>query len=218
MSYVWSFSNLDMFGNCPRQFKHKHILKEKEPETEASIYGTRVHKSFEERLRDDKPLTSDLQKFEPLCMSIKAKGVPLVEQRMGIARDGSATSFFGKDVWGRGVIDVALVGEKAAWVGDWKTGKKREKSEQQKVFSLFLFHTYPQLETVKGNYIWLQNNEIGNTYTFRREDVPLMWKELLPRIEAVHGAIEKDSFPPKPSGLCRGWCGVSSCEFWQRKQ
>jgi hypothetical protein len=215
--YVWSYSNLNQFDTCPKQFYHKHVLKEKEPPTEVSEYGNRVHKELEDRLRIKKPLSQELAKYEPYCLSIEQRGDPYVELAVGLRRDGSPTGFFAPDVWGRGKIDVLLVNDKNAWVGDWKTGKKKEDEGQVKIFALFAFHYYPQIETVNCNYIWLKSNEIGKRYQFRREDLPALWKNIMPSIEGVEHAYETGNFPPRPSGLCKGWCPVSSCQYWKRK-
>ena len=31
-------------------------------------------------------------------------------------------------------------------------------------------------------------------------------------------AFKTDTWQPRPSGLCNGWCPVKTCEFWQPKR
>ena len=46
--FTWSYSSISQFKQCPKKYYHIKVLKDiKETETEAILYGKRVHKSAE---------------------------------------------------------------------------------------------------------------------------------------------------------------------------
>jgi hypothetical protein len=216
----WSYTALDTFENCPKQYYHRYILKEKAKETEQMKHGTTVHTALEERLKDKKVLPVAYGGWEHFCNAIEKHrlGAELqTELELALDAQFKPCSFFGVNVWGRGKADVAIIKGDRAWVGDWKTGKTREKEFQVKVFGAFLFKMFPQLNTINANNIWLQENKLGTTYTFLKHQEPLIWNEILHKINRIELAAEKNAFNAKPSGLC-GWCDVKSCVHNQRSK
>lgn len=211
----WSYSALSTFEICPKQYYHKYILKEKEPETAVTVHGTEVHKALEERLRDKKPLPVHYKEYESLAGSIEkfAEGGELfVEYPLALGKDFKPVGFFDGGVWGRGKADVVIKKGPKLWVGDWKTGKIREKGFQMSVFAAFLFKMFPGVTDIFGNNIWLNDNKLGTNYKFSRHGVDQLWLDILYKIGRIELVAERENFPPKQSGLC-GWCSVKSCPF-----
>ncbi len=151
----WSFSMIEMFENCPRKAFHKYILKEKEPESPAMAEGNRLDKAIEARIMKGKPLPPEFVQYDPMAETIArlTKGDYTVtpQHKIGITRDFRYCDFWDKKVWGRGALDVSIIGKKArssiitssdvtgwadvqyspastlkAVIADWKTGKNSD--------------------------------------------------------------------------------------------
>ena len=211
----WSYSALDCFDNCPRMYKWRYILKNKSPDTTATKNGTEVHLALEERVRDNRKLPMPLVGFEPLAASVaqlKHKADVRVEQAVALDEKMAPCGFFDKNVWGRGKIDLLAVQNDKAWIGDWKTGKVREKPFQVSVFAAFVFKIFPQINAITANNLWLNVGKVGQKYSFLRENLDLLWSEILRKIYAVEDCARRDNFPEKPSGLC-GYCNDTTCKF-----
>jgi hypothetical protein len=214
MSFVWSWSAIECFENCPRTFYHKYILREKEPPSEALIKGRATHVACEAYIKGE---TAELDpKFLPLLESVRKHAggkKSFTELQMGITKNFEPCGFFDKspDLFGRSAADVLIIDYPNAFLGDWKTGKVREKSDQIMLMTLFIFLHFPRVHKVTGVNLWLEAGKMGEPYTYTRDMMPGMWLNFLPRIMRIYDAIEKNNFPLKPSGLC-GWCSVLTCQ------
>ena len=68
---AWTFSQLEKFENCPRQFYHVRVKKDVvEPSTEATLWGGRVHEAMEYRIKDGTPLPEGMTQWEGLATKI----------------------------------------------------------------------------------------------------------------------------------------------------
>lgn len=212
-----SFSQLNNFETCPKKYWHLSIQRDyKEVEGEAILYGKRVHKAFELFVRDGKPLPQDLSHMQKYVQKFADfPGTKMVEQQLCITKDYQVTHWKDWDNgWCRAVIDLALVGDKSALLVDYKTGKMKsdEFTQLKLAAALFMIHN-PEVEVVDVAYLW---TEAGGKTTkperpFRRDDIPALWNELLPRTNRFQLAYENNEYPPRPSGLCRNWCIIESC-------
>ena len=212
----WSYSSLSAYENCPKRYYLTRIAKlVKEPQTQATLWGNEVHKALELAVKDKTPLAERFQSYAPLVEKINAMpGEKKTEAKFGLTASFKPTTFFGKDVWFRGVIDLTVVGSKNVAVLDYKTGKPKEDGDQLKLFAGSAFAQYPWAEKVKTSYLWLAHGQLSNR-EFTREDVPAIWQEFAPRVHRMVVAEEENKFPPNPSGLCRNWCPVGRklCDF-----
>lgn len=212
----WSYSSLTAFETCPKRFELTRLLKKvKEPQTEATLHGNEVHKALELATLGTKALDEKYQQYQPLVERLRAKpGKRLVEYKFGLTKGFRPTEFFGNDVWVRGVIDYALVQPKHAFVLDHKTGKPKTDADQLKLFAGVAFASFPYVETVKTGYLWLAHDKM-DSQTFTKDDVPGIWADFGSRVQRMEHAQKTNTFPPRPSGLCRQWCpvGRSLCEF-----
>lgn len=212
----WSYSSLGAFETCPRRYYLTRITKQVvEPQTEATLWGNRVHKALEDAVAGTAPLGKDFQAYQPIVSKMRTlPGQKHTEQKFGLTASFQPTTFFAKDVWFRGVIDLTIVTEKEAIVLDYKTGKVKSDGDQLKLFAGAAFAQYPWVERVKTGYLWLAHNKTTSN-TFTKSDLPSIWQEFAPRVQRMVFAKEKDRWEPKPSGLCKSWCPVSKslCEF-----
>lgn len=219
----WSYTMLDQFANCNKQAFHRYILKEKGAETEAMRKGNEFDKAVEDRLLKGTPLPEEWAKYESYAAALRnTPDVQLYAQlKLGIKRDFTPSNFFGPEVWGRGVLDVALVKWRTpntAIITDWKTGKNNEGKSysngglQLKIFALLLFCHFPGVEKITAFNLWLKDMQPGKVYNFVRSDRAVLWKEVLPRIMAMEKAFATQSWPEQPGPLC-GYCDVISCKY-----
>lgn len=218
----WSYTAIDTFDNCPHQYWWKYIAvpKNKEPATEEMLEGRRVHDALEKRVAANVSLPTPYMKYDPLCQSIvqgaaAAGGEIRTELKVALNRELKPCDFFAKDVYGRGALDVTVMtpakNPDLVFIGDWKTGKTREKDFQVKIFALFGFLTWPSVTRVDACNIWLPTLKVGQRYRFFREDVPRIWSEMYIKLSAMEMAAATDNWVKRQSPLC-AWCPVKSCE------
>lgn len=215
---AWSFSSLQTFEQCPTKWQAKYVTKTyKEPPQAHLEHGVRVHKALEDRVKDGAPLPPDCVEYEPYIESFlkfPAKQI-LTEYQVGLTENLTPTGFFAKDVWWRGVVDIALVGEGKAFVGDYKTGKRKPDFTQLNLFSAAMFAHFPELESIKQTFIWLKFKQ-HDSEQMDRSGTAAFWQKMLPRVERMQYAYENDHYFEKPSGLC-GWCWHKGCKFCPNK-
>ena len=212
----WSYSALTAFETCPHRFYLTRVSREeKEPQTEATVWGNKVHKSLEEFAKSGKPLPRDLKAYGRYVEKILSReGKRVIEEKMAFDKSMRPTTWFAKNVWVRGVIDIGVIGSNKGYLLDWKTGKRRPDSDQLKLFAALAFAAYPWIDQVTTGFIWLKEGKFDKD-VFTRDQLPEIWNEFLPRLNRLAAAYEQDKWVKKPSGLCRNWCPVGKrhCEF-----
>ena len=215
----WSHSALSDFENCPKAFFHKKVLKDvTETKGEATIWGEVVHEHFEHRLRDGVALPENIEIHEPFLNYLDSlPGEKLVEAKIALNNKLQPCEFFAPDVWYRGVIDYGKVDGNSTRLVDFKTGKHHTKFGQLKLFALHTFAAYPAVETVRAEYYWTQTRTTGGE-TYHREQIPALWGEFLPSLRQYAEAFKTDVWQPRPSGLCGGFCPVTTCEHWRPRR
>ena len=211
----WTYSQLDKFETCPRQFYHVRVKKDiVEPPTEHTIWGEKVHTALEHRVLNNTPLPEGMNQWEGLAKKVTSlPGEKLCEQKLAV--DASFAPVEWRSAWSRGIADVVVLHKDSAVVLDYKTGK-RKLTEQLMLYAGYAFSTYPEVQTVTTGFVWLKDRKIDKD-TYTRGDVPRIWNTFLPRVRKLELAYERDAWPCRPSGLCKGWCPVKTCEFYKSK-
>lgn len=214
---AWSISALKAYEQCPRRYYEMQVIKNfQDKPSEHMSWGNDVHKALEERVRDGKPLPIGMRQWEPIAAALVARpGDKLVEQKLALSEVFSPTTWFGRNVWVRTIVDLAIVnGDKAVLV-DYKTGKVKEDFDQLALMAAVMFNQAEELEQITAMFIWLQEEWPNNIskVTYTREELPALWDRFMKREEAYQNAHAKTDFPAKPSGLCRKWCAVSTCPY-----
>ena len=216
LTHPWSYSALTAFETCPKRFQLTRVTKQVgEKQTEATIWGNKVHKALELFAKGKEPLPPELKEYERYVNKILSyEGKRVIEERVALTKDFRQTKWMAKDVWVRGIIDIGVVGSETAYLLDWKTGKHRPDNDQLKLFAALAFAMYPWINKVVTGFIWLKVSKFDKQQ-FTREQLPEIWSEFLPRLSRVAVAYDQDKWLPKPSGLCKNWCpvGRSLCEF-----
>jgi predicted RecB family nuclease len=213
---AWTYSQLEKFETCPRQFYHVRVKKDwVEAPTDATRWGEKVHTAMENRVLYGEALPDGMNQWESIATKIASmKGEIKCEQKMAVD-SGFQPADWGS-AWSRGIADVVITYKDTAVILDYKTGK-RKPTEQLMLYAGYAFAHYPQVQTVTTGFVWLKEKKIDKT-PFHRSDVSTIWLEFLPRVRKLETAYEKDKWLARPSGLCNGWCPVKSCEFYKDKK
>ena len=207
----WTYSQLDSFETCPRKFYHLKVARDiVEPPSPHAEWGTRVHTAFEEWIKNGSPLPEGMTQWQSLAEKLaKLPGEKLCEQKMALDKNFQPTDW--KTSWTRGIADLLVVHKDRAVVADYKTGK-RKPTEQLDLYAAYIFAHYPQVKVVTTAFVWLKDRKIDKKEV-TRDEVPVVWSGFLPRVRKLESAYERDSWPERPSGLCRAYCPVYACKF-----
>lgn len=222
---AWSYSSIKTFDQCPKKYYHLKVAKDVKDEAgpEAN-YGTEAHKAAEDYVKDDTPFPSKFKYMEPMVETLKAiPGDKYCELKLGVRRNGNdyePCDFFAKDVWWRGIVDLAVVNPEAklAHIIDYKTGKnsKYADTKQLDLMAGAIFVHFPQILRVKSGLVYVVSNEfIPKSYVVAEKTSYLkVFSKELDRLEAAYssGVWNANSTP-----LC-GWCPVTSCEHYRKRR
>jgi CRISPR/Cas system-associated exonuclease Cas4 (RecB family) len=211
----WTYSHLDQFETCPRRFHEVKIAKKfTEPPSEHIKWGNEVHAAFEKRVLDGYPLPDGMKQWEAIATKLASlPGEKYVEKKMAIDKAFKPSDYW--QSWSRGQPDLLVVSKQKAAVLDYKTGK-RKPTEQLDLYALYVFAHFPEVDSVDTAFVWLKDKKIDRK-TITRAEVPMTWQAFLPRVAKLESAYERESWPARPSGLCKGWCPVASCEHHRTK-
>ena len=214
-----SYSSLKMFDQCPKKYYHLRIARDVQDKgSEASIYGERVHKSFEDRLRDGVALPDDLKKHESKCVAIEALGGTLTpEKELCLTKDFVAAGWWDEDVYLRSKLDVFVEKDDKAVILDWKTGKRKPDFFQLELSAMQTFMQYPRVDDIRTGFVWLRDDIIDQR-KFVREDTEDMVDRFQEKVERVDEANSLGVWQAKPGPLCE-WCPAKDiCEFAERRR
>lgn len=210
--FAWSYSKLKNFETCPKRYYNVDVAKlVKEEESEQLAYGNTLHKVLAEAISGKAPLPDHFRHMQPWVDKVQAGSSRLlVEQQLAIRADFSATEWFGKDAWYRGIADVIKIVGPVAVVLDWKTGKILDDGIQLALMAQCVFAHHPDIQKIRTEFIWLKEDATTRA-DFTRDDMAKVWAGLLPRVQMLEEAHKAAHFPPKPGFLCRKWCPVDAC-------
>jgi hypothetical protein len=217
MALAHSYSSVKDFEGCPRRYHEVRILKKfKSKDTEATMYGTAVHKAFEERIRDNIPLSEHLAHYAPFVEPLaKATGEIRCEERMAIRADFSPCEFFDKDVWFRGIPDYLSINRDrgVARVVDYKTGKSSRYADiaQLELMAAMVMAHHPEVNLVKGALLFVVAGDIIKS-EFPRSELATILSKWAGRADAIEKAVLLGVWNPRSSALCK-FCPVSTCEY-----
>jgi len=211
----WTYSQLEAFESCPYKFYRLKVLRDVvEEQGPHAEWGVRVHSAFENYIVNGEPMPDGMAHWEGLAAKLaKLPGRKAAEQKFAVDKNFEPTDW--SQSWSRGIADlVVLKGDKAV-VADYKTGR-RKPSEQLDLYACYVFAHYREVSVVTTAYIWLKDRKIDRQ-TIHRDEAPVVWQKLLPRVRKLEIAYENDTWPQRPSGLCRGWCPVVDCKFNEKR-
>jgi hypothetical protein len=221
---AWSHSVLESHETCPWRHYLTKVSKEVvDPPGTAMYRGRAVHRSFEDRIKQHVSLPPDLAKHEPIVARLEtlAQGGKIeAETQMALDQNYRQVAWFGRGPnapWVRAITDVSVFKKTKAFVGDWKTGKRKSDSTQLKLSAVVMFAVHPWLQEIRNSFIWLDEPNPKfrlTTETYHRKDAADIWQEFLPRVARLEAAHANNQWPKRPSGLCKRHCPVprAKCE------
>jgi len=223
--FAWSYSALNQFENCARQYYHTKIAKDfPEIEHDANNWGKQVHKALAARVKHCTPLPTSMARWEDwgewAREGLGEQEILEVEQQLAITQQIEPCAYFARtvDPWFRTVLDVMRIDGPCARIIDWKTGKNvDENSDQLLLAATVVFAHYPNVQRCQCQFVWLQHGNHTEQAFFRKDLMPF-WVRTMPRVERMRHAIRTGEFPCRPSGLCKKHCGVRTCEYFGRGQ
>jgi hypothetical protein len=205
--YPLSFSKMKIGEQCDLRYDYQYHSKTvKDPGSDASRFGDRVHKAFEKYLRDGEELPDNLAKFKTLLDKLGSlPGQKYYEYQMAVSLEKEPCDWWAKDCSWRAKIDLISIDGDTASVGDWKTGKPSLDTEQMKLTAALVLATFPQINTVKTAYFWLYHQSPPQTMVFTRDMLPILWAHFDKKADRLQHVVDEGVFRAKPSGLCP-WC------------
>jgi len=208
---AWSISRLGVFENCKRKYHHIHVLKDvtEDFSNEHAKYGKEAHKALERRVGDSIPLSNRFKQLEPVAAKIAAaKGKAFVEMQLCVNEKLQPTGWLDADAYCRAILDIMKVNGHIAWIGDYKTGKMKDDTDQLMLNALVTFAHFPDVDTVTSSFIWLKDDVVTKD-VFHRKDEADLWSEILPRAQRIAASFDSGDWNPRPNGLC-GYCPVKA--------
>jgi hypothetical protein len=213
---TWSYSSIKTFEQCPKKYYHLKVAKDvKDSDTEATLYGNAVHKAAELYIRDDTPIPAQYSYMQPILDSLKAiPGEKHCELKLAVAYDGSTykpTTFFGKDVWWRGIADLLITNNDTGHLVDYKTGKNAKYADptQLDLLSGAVFTHYPELKTIKSAlaYVVSGNLIVKRHVSTNRGSYLSVFDDALERLAV---AEQSNVWNAVSGPLCK-FCPVKTC-------
>lgn len=216
MSEIFSFSKINLFRTCERQFEAKYVTKEVvfQP-TAATQWGVEVHKAGEDAINDGKPLTPRYALLQPyLNTIINTEGVKRAEVEYAITKDLKPCDFWDKSAMLRGKLDIEINQGSRVQILDWKTGKAKPSDfNELRCFSVLTFLNNPEVEKTRNTYIWLKGDSKPTVEIQNRSNIISLLEPLQDTMDKIERALESDTFRPVRSGLCKSWCDVVDCKY-----
>jgi len=214
--FSWSFSATNDFDNCPMKYAGaRFFCTSPFIQTEALIWGNRVHKAGEFFLKGKNPHdNAALAPVEGYCTAMLRSGLRVeAENEIALDRNFKSVSWFSKDAWFRIKIDVIMTSfdRKHVKIYDWKTGGKiRENPDQLRLTAAALATIRPEIETYEGKFIWTKHQEVVGIAPIQRSEIAGIWQEFIAKANRMEEAWRTEIFPMKQNPLC-GWCPVYDC-------
>ena len=212
----WSFSRIKAFEQCPKQFYHEKVLKQYPfIQTDAMIYGNQFHKACEDYIGKGEPLPERFMYIKDALDKLNQReGVKICEQRLGVTANLEPCTFGARNVWFRGIVDLAILDEDSGigWIIDYKTGKsaKYEDKGQLELMALAIFAHYPKITSIRAGLLFVVANKLVKE-TYEVADRANLWEKWSSNYATMEKAFEADVWNPRPSGLCKRHCPVTEC-------
>lgn len=240
--FAWSYSKLKNYNTCPKRHYHVDLIRDiAEPEGEELKWGNYLHDKLARAIGTDdneqreprdriphEPLPKDLLRFEPWVARFRRareSGAHVyTELQLAITREFQPCAWFAKEAWFRTKVDVLIITADWRYAAgyDWKTGKRLDETEQLLMSALALMIHHKSLQAVRTEYVWLKDwnglddksamDRVCSRVAFERKDTAEMWNSVAPKVIRLETAFANREYPAKPSGLCKRFCPVTSCE------
>lgn len=216
--FSWSYSKYKNYHTCPKRHYEVDIQRNYTESSEALDWGGEVHTAMAGACRTDLPriplkdTMKEYQKWVDRYAHPDAVGDVHVEQKYAMTKDFQPISWRSNNAWFRTVVDFLRVREPVAIMVDWKTGAMKHDSRQLMLSSQVIFAHFPGVRRIHTNFVWFKD-DCSTPEDFSRNTIAQEWPPVLAGVKDMEKAAQSMTYPPKPGGLCRQWCPVTSCPF-----
>lgn len=200
----WTWSMLESYETCPKQFYEEKIAKSVPPDTDSTylVWGNEVHKAFELTIGQGVPFPERMKQWEHIAYRCRdMEGDKYVENKLAVNSQLQTCGFWDKDAWNRGLDDFIVIKGSKALTIDWKTGKTKQASGQLETSAARIMAKFSEVKEVHTAFAWLPAGTWTRA-TFVRDNYNQIWESYYPRIEKMLWSIQHNIWPAKPSGLC----------------
>jgi RecB family exonuclease len=198
-------SSLLDFEGCPKRWHRVRILKDFPfVETEAITYGNIVHEQLEKYVKTGAVLPEHLEYLKPFIDGTRELGYELyAELEVAVNEKWEAVTYWSKQTWLWGKVDLIGIKGDEAIIFDYKTGKRKNDPTQLKMYGVMLFEVL-KLRKVTSYYLWLKTKD-SDHFEITAENFESSKAEIVERIARMKDHYERQDFPTRTSPLC-GWC------------
>lgn len=215
---AWSYSRLNKHRTCPLQSYWLNYAPKgqriKTPPNPAMVRGKFGHSYCENSINKimagiEPPEHHDFGHIVPVLRDlVKVHGQQIhLEQQLAFRQDLTETTWYGKDVWVRVIMDYLGINGSHADMIDWKTGKPRP-DDQLELFAGAVFVKYPQIQTVTAYYVFLDHKTTIEKSYNRDIHFLSIWDKFREEVDAtIQTAFDEGTWEATPNNLC-GWCSV----------
>lgn len=219
MTIAWSYSRLQTYQACPRQFKFSYVDKVPREEGPALKRGQDRHELLEKHVKGERVrFPKDLARIRPELDKIRKLGAR-AELELAFTAKWDPTGWFDKDAWLRIKIDLQYrqaTDPTALRVCDYKTGRIRpeQHEEQLRLYGLATMMTEPKASSVTTE-VWYVDHEpaprplatqIAPNFQKAIREQRTYWER------KVRPLLKDKRFTPTPGHAC-GWCPYS----WRKR-
>ena len=220
---AWSYSSIKTFDQCPKKYFHLKVAKDyKDVQGPEAAYGDEAHKAAEHYIKHGTPIPNKYKVMRPVVETLaKFPGEKHAELRLGVAKTPvgfEPTTFFGKNVWWRGIVDLLIINGDTAHMIDYKTGKNAKYADMKQLDLMAgaVFVHYPEVMKIKSGLAYVVSNEFPKK-THKREGLYEYLGVFDPQLDRLEAAMDNGIWNAKTSPLC-GWCPVHGCEHWKPRR
>jgi hypothetical protein len=214
---AWSYSSIKTFDQCPKKYFHLKVVKDVKDEAGPEAdYGTEFHEAAELFVKNGAPIPPKFKQYAGVVEALdKFPGDKYTELKLGIAltdKGYAPTTFFGKDVWWRGIVDLLIVNGDTASMIDYKTGKNAKYADMKQLDLMAgaIFCHFPEVNKIKSGLLYVVSNEFPKKVHLR-ENLDTYLSVFDKQLDRLEAAMENGVWNPKSGPLC-GWCPVVQCE------
>lgn len=218
MKLQFTYSKLKRFLTCPKQYQQTLVLKTfKDLPNQTGSYGKDVHKSLEAYVKTGTSLPENYKKFQRIVDHVKDLGSEkYTELQLAFNQDNEGCPYYDPDYLCRGIVDLLLLDGEVGWMFDYKLGKSRYYDlKQLSLLSLLVFANFPQVNKIRSGLLFLSEDRFIPNRDLLRSQVTVIWESFIPDLTQLVYSYKANHWPAQPSGLCRGWCPVKTCEHYR---
>lgn len=212
-----SYTNIKMFSQCPHKYKTM-IIDKSIPfsTTREQQSGIDVHAALEAAVSKGVALPPQFSDYQVIVDKIRSMpGQIFCEHRLAIKTDLAPSGYFDKDAWYRGILDVLVVENNSARIMDYKEGNDAYQDDDQlRENAILVFSNFPNVDTIKASFIYLQMGRITLLEIKRDQMEDLVLKVSKKEVPMLR-AEKMNSFPMQKSHLCN-YCQVNTCRYYNR--